>query len=122
MKIEEGVLIKIEDNDIDSDGQCVIPYGVTVIGEEAFVISNVKSVIIPNSVTRINKSAFSHCTHLNKVVIPDSVNCIEEKAFDRCVSLTEVILSNNISNIKNQVFLHCSFDEIIIPNNVTSID
>ena len=54
---------------------------------------NLKSINIPNSVTRINDSAFSG-SGLKSVVIPDSVTEIEEWAF-RYSKLTNVAVSKN---------------------------
>ena len=54
---------------------------------------NLKSINIPNSVTRINDSAF-HSTGLESVVIPDSVTEIEEMAF-RYSDIKEVAVSKN---------------------------
>ena len=52
-----------------------------------------KSINIPNSVTRINDSAF-HSTGLESVVIPDSVVEIEARAF-RYSKLTNVSVPKN---------------------------
>ena len=45
---------------------------------------------IPNSVTIIGDSAFSHCKSLTSVAIPDSVTIIEGGAFSDCDNLTDV--------------------------------
>ena len=137
MKIENGKLINIDiDNDIDADGKCVIPYGVSFIGEEAFYNSNVKSVIIPNSVTTINSFAFYECQQLNKITIPYSVSEIECDAFYGCDSLKAVYISDltNWCNINfsdsyrnplyyaHDLYLNRELvKKLIIPDGITTI-
>ena len=96
MKIENNILIKVESSDIDSDGKCVIPYGVTVIGEAVFRDAPIKSVIIPNSVVKIEGRAFQYCD-LTEITIPNSVKEIEEYAFDQCDSLKAVHITDIVS-------------------------
>ena len=43
------------------------------IGKNAFYNSSVSSVIIPDSVTRIDDYAFAYCSQLKSLVIPKSV-------------------------------------------------
>ncbi len=59
------------------DGQRVI-----CIGESAFAFSNVKSVVIPDGVWKIDWFAFQACTQLVEITIPSSVTKIEYGAFD----------------------------------------
>ena len=65
-------------------------YTVTEIGYGAFVsqtsvyFTQLKKVIIPNSVTRIGRSAFLGCRALECIVLPDSIADIGEGAFRYC--------------------------------------
>jgi hypothetical protein len=45
------------------------------------LIYGCKSTVIPDSVTSIDRSAFSGCTGLTSVIIPDSVTSIENRSF-----------------------------------------
>ena len=61
---------------------------VTVIDDSAFFYrSDLTSIRIPDSVTRIGKRAFECCTGLTSITIPDSVTSIEVGAFDGCSNL-----------------------------------
>ncbi|MDR2417727.1 MAG: leucine-rich repeat domain-containing protein [Treponema sp.] len=59
---------------------------VTAIGEWAFALTPLTSVVIPNSVTTIGEGAFRG-TQLTRVVIPNSVTTIGERAFDDDVKI-----------------------------------
>lgn len=63
-------------------------YVVTRVLELGFKdASGVKKVIIPNSVTMIDKAAFEGCGSLEEIVVPKSVVAIGENAFVGCESL-----------------------------------
>ena len=57
---------------------------VTKILEYAFSETNVKSVVLPDSVTELDWFAFYKCPFLEKVYIPESVTSIGYGAFDYC--------------------------------------
>ena len=69
-----------------------IPDGVKEIGVYAFHnCSALKSVIIPNTVTKIGNS-FQYCGNLTKIEIPSSVTEIGTGCFGNCTNLTEIIV------------------------------
>ena len=76
-----------------------IPNTVTTIGEEAFKYSKISSIIIPNSVTKIERYAFQHCTELKSIAIPNSVTTIGNYAFDGCSSMTSVSIGKGTTSI-----------------------
>ncbi len=60
------------------------------IGEYAFIETNIKKVVIPDSITTIGDTAFFCCRSLTSVTIPDSVTSIGNGAFLVCSSLNSV--------------------------------
>lgn len=51
MKIENNVLLKVTEMDIDENGCFRIPDGVTEIGRKSFLhCTSLKEIIIPNSI------------------------------------------------------------------------
>lgn len=60
---------------------------VTEIGAGAFRTSRLKSVVIPEGVTKIGKGAFQSCNQLESVTIPSSITQIEPNAFQNCPNL-----------------------------------
>ena len=101
----------------------LIPNSVTSIGGGAFSrCSGLTSVTIPNSVTSIGDYAFSGCSGLTSVTIPNSVTSIEEGVFGNCSGLTSVTIPNSVTSIGGYAFGGCSgLTSVTIPNSVTSI-
>lgn len=84
--------------------------------------SNIKSVIIENSVTSIGSCAFDGCTSLTSVTIPNSVTSIGDNAFHGCTSLTSVTIPNSVTSIGIYTFRGCtSLTSVTVPDSVTSI-
>lgn len=83
---------------------------------------NAKNVVIYDTVSLINESAFENCSGMTSVVIPDSVIYIGESAFNTCKSLTSVEIPNSVTRINNFAFANCTYlESITIPASVTSI-
>ena len=99
-----------------------IPDTVKLIGYGAFAgTSNLKQVIIPNSVTSMNPSAFSN-TGLTSIELPESISTIGITAFAGCENLNYVRIPKTISSIDIYAFKNCkNLKKIIIPETVTNI-
>ena len=65
----------------------VIPEGVTVIGPEVFSYTKATRIIIPDGVSKIGLYAFEYATELKSVIIPASVTSIGADAFNSCTAL-----------------------------------
>ena len=101
----------------------VIPNSVTSIETSAFNgKSSLPGIIIPSSVTSIGSYAFCNCSALTFIDIPSSVTSIGEQAFCRCSSLTSINIPSSVTSIESGAFFGCSsLTSIKIPNSVTSI-
>lgn len=108
----------------DLDGVYSIRKGVKVIANNAFswCFYSLKSIIIPDSVTRIGYSAFKNCGCLTSISIPPSVTTIEDGTFLGCYSLRNINIPDSVTSIENDAFYDCgSLTSINIPDTVTRI-
>ena len=101
----------------------VIPSSVTSIGDYAFsYCDSLSEIVIPSSFTSICDYAFSSCRSLSEIVIPSSVTSIGKGAFSCCDSLSEIVIPSSVTSIGDCAFYGCcSLSEIVIPSSVTSI-
>ena len=111
------------------DGTYSIRKGTKVICDEAFRWSKfigcrfLTSLVIPDGVTSIGKSAFSGCEYLSSLVIPDSVTSIGDMAFCGCSSLTRLVIPGSVSCIGFSAFENCkSLRSIVIPESVVNLN
>jgi len=58
------------------------------------------------SITTISEGCFRYCINLKKVVLPATVTKIEKEAFERCVRLESISLTN-ITKIGEKAFYEC---------------
>lgn len=82
---------------------------------------NMKSVVIPDSVTKIEVRAFFNAFHLQEVTIPDSVESIGDFAF-QCTSLSKVVIPEGVKSIGKAAFEgNLNLKSIDIPDSVSYI-
>lgn len=88
-----------------------------VVGES----SEITSLFIPNTVTKIGDRAFEGCTSLKSVNIPTSITEIGNRVFYGCHGLTSITIPNSITKIGDYAFSCTDLKSIDLPNSVTSI-
>lgn len=97
--------------------------GITEIPEAYFKDnSTLKTIILPNTITIINKNAFYRCYNLQGIVIPDSVITISDYAFTQS-GIQYLTLGNSVVSIGIRAFQSCNkiTSSLVIPNSVTTI-
>lgn len=73
----------------------VVPETVTLIGEGAFMdCASLETINIPEAVTGIDRGAFVACTSLKEMTIPENVTYVHEEAFTACESMTSLTVNN----------------------------
>ena len=94
-----------------------------VIGDYAFKnCSDLTSLTLPSSVTRIGDYAFKNCSGLTSLTLPSSVTRIGDYAFYNCSGLTSLTLPSSVTSIGEFAFRYCSgLTSLTIPSGVTSI-
>ena len=125
---------------------------VVAIGDSAFEDrTDLRTVMIPDSVTEIGSCAFNNCTNLSNVTLSQNLKYMEGRAFGSCekipkieiqkslewcgstlydygpfgdcTGLKTVIFENGTTKILGHLFEKCTgLEEINIPNTVTVIE
>ena len=65
---------------------------------------NIKSYVIPSSVTSIGDSVFFYCDSLSEIVIPSSVTSIGDSAFFSCFSLKYISIPKSVICLNGNPF------------------
>jgi hypothetical protein len=105
----------------------VYPVGITEVGESdsstssfipttgAYLIEDIATILIPNSVTKIDYYAFMGLAHVKKIIIPNSVTSIGDQAFYGCTSLL-----NDYPNFREDELFWCP-DYNILPSGLITL-
>jgi len=99
-------------------------YGIKVIGiggtAFAFQSKSITSVVFPNTLISIGASAF-YGNELGEIVIPNSVTHIEKEAFKKS-GVTKVSFGNGVKSIGSDAFADNKIKEVILPPSLTSVE
>ncbi len=110
--------------------------GLESIGMFAFAHTNLVSVDIPNSVTKMNSHVFYNCQKLKNInlgtgitelsvsafyqnysletiVLPDSIVDLSYRVFEKCIGLQSITIGVGVKTIKDNTFAGCSSLRVI---------
>lgn len=110
---EQGEAIPVFTYTLDALGNA------TITGYTA----NPRIMVIPEKVDdhpviAVGKAAFKDKTNLVSVILPDSMERLEESCFEGCSSITAITIPNSVNQIDNKAFLNCSgLYEVTLPVN-----
>jgi len=76
-----------------------LPKNVNEIGIGAFQGSGLKSLTIPNKVTKIEPWVFLNCHSLTNITIPNSISIIDEEAFAHCTALENITIPDSVTTL-----------------------
>lgn len=103
----------------DSRNECghvVIPEGVTIIGDHAFIHSKIESIELPKTLRKIGYCSFSDCMSLRRLEIPYGVQEFSYGSFSGCENLEYISIPETVASIKGDLFSHCSgLKKIVVP-------
>ena len=100
-----------------------LPNSLTKIDDAAFAESGLTSIEIPANVVSLGNSTFSNCASLKTVSLPSGLTWIGDSAFYACEALESITLPDSLTTIGVGAFMHCSsLTEIVLPENVRIID
>jgi hypothetical protein len=97
----------------------IIPNTVSEIGCEAFAQNNIRSLIIPNSVIEIGEGAFK-ANKLNYVLFSDSIEIIGDKAFEDN-KLHYIIIPESVKEIRDFAFKGNFLFKIVMRSHQTIV-
>lgn len=93
---------------------------VKLISPVSFMGTDIRSVVMPDSVTVIGDYAFKNCRYLETVKFSNSLQVISDEAFRYCISLREAILPSSLERVGSQVFYQCTaLKTVKIPKNLS---
>lgn len=96
-------------------------YDVTVIANRTFYRSNIESIVIPNTVTELERLAFQYCENLKEITLPESLTTIGHAALSHC-GFVNLVIPNSVTTIAEYAFDYCGeLEKVIIGSGVTSI-
>ncbi len=79
------------------------------IDENAFTtFSELRSIVIPGSVTVIGKSAFEECDELSEITLSEGLVSIGERAFSGCGKLISITIPRSVTQIGDEAFSACN--------------
>ena len=115
-----------------TDTEVIIPHAyvngskvieVKYIDKKAFTGNSIiKSVLLPETLERLEKEQFKDCHSLEYVYMFDGPISIPESAFENCYNLISIRASSNVTAIKDKAFKNCaSLSSVILPNTMVSI-
>jgi hypothetical protein len=96
--------------------------GATEVFNFAFASSAIKSIIIPNTVTKVKDYAFYYASSLTSVTFPEHLESIGNYAFYYASSLVSVTFPYGIESIGNYAFSYATnLTSLTLPDSVKSI-
>ena len=81
-----------------------LPDGLKKIGSSAFDRCTMETIVVPNSVEKIDLFAFQDCTNLKTFSIPDAVEEIPIYMLANCDSLEYLYIHKNVKSIDSYAF------------------
>ncbi len=96
---------------------------VMAVGSKGFFYADeLKSIILPPSVKRIEDHGFFACSGLTEITLPDHIEYIGDQAFEDCYSLVSVTFPKDLKEIGSAAFRNCNeLAEVTLPEGVETL-
>eukprot|EP00035_Acanthoeca_spectabilis_P010866 m.191750 g.191750 ORF g.191750 m.191750 type:complete len:1036 (+) comp15153_c0_seq1:164-3271(+) len=104
-------------------GEAVFAENETCVGTNLFAESKeLKSVVLPESITGIRSKSFSHCTNLTKFKMSPNITFIGDGAFYGCSGLTSIDIPHGVRTIGTEAFKNCiGLTAVVLPSTVVVV-
>ena len=83
----------------------------TIDGDCFFSCRNMKSILLPDSITEIGVQAFAMCKGLAEIDLPDSITTIGKFAFRDCTGLKKIVMPAGLKKLETGMFYDCSLPD-----------
>lgn len=106
-----------------NDTDFTVPDTVTKIAKSAFYrATHLERITVPDTVAEIGKGAFMGCESLLTITLPTTLTVIDTEMFRDCVELTAITIPETVTAIGEMAFRNClKLKDVTIPTSVTSI-
>ena len=103
--------------------EVLLPHSVTNIERYAFfAVQSLYKIELPKSLKIIGESAFWQCSNIAKITIPNGVATIDDEAFRECSNLYSITIPNSVTKIGYGVLEECEkLTEVSLPDNLEEI-
>lgn len=108
---------EIADEAFLRQSQSIIRQGYTEISMTG---KPIKSIVIPNTITKIGESAFENNSALVSVTLPNAITIIPKRAFYGC-SLSSVAIPNSVTTIAVEAFKKNQLTSVTFGNSIAEI-
>lgn len=100
-----------------------VMHGHSVVRSFAFYYQGITSIELPDTVYRIENSAFYSCTKLTSIVLSANLTTIDNQAFYDCLRLSQISFPSQLGMIDDQAFYGCTaLESIIFPAMIKTIN
>ena len=97
-------------------------YDVTIIAESACSGVTLDNLVLPNTITEIQKNAFQNQKNLTTISLPTNLKIIGDNAFSGNSKLESLTFSDVIESIGNEAFKDCvNLKNVVLPSTLKTI-
>ena len=123
---QSGTVTSIHDNLLykcDNIKSLILPESLTSIGAQALrEMKYLETLVIPNNVKTIGEYGISYCDSLKSISLSNSLKVLEKGLLSTDKSLKTVSIPNGITDIRDAVLYDCiGIEQLSIPASVVSI-
>ncbi|MDD6202575.1 MAG: leucine-rich repeat protein, partial [Lachnospiraceae bacterium] len=83
--------------------------GIEAIPEYLFEKSNIKEIVIPDTVKTIGQYAFSNCDSLTGITLSEGLQSIDKFAFYKCAALKNIQIPDSVTSLGTNIFDGCTY-------------
>lgn len=95
---------------------------VTELSTGVFSHNSLQTVKFGNNLTKIGSNAFYNCSQLKEVILPESLTELEPLSFSGCSSLSTLMISSQLRKIQQNFYGCTSLKKVVIPSNIEAIE